>query len=59
MQLDITIEKNLNQLVIARDGYTMLDFISDVGGMQGLLISTGAVMVGIWSYHYNENMLVS
>ena len=33
MQIDITIEKNLNQIVIARDGYKIFDFISDVGGM--------------------------
>ena len=29
VQLDITLEMNLDQIVIARDGYTVLDFISD------------------------------
>ena len=59
VQLDITIEKNLNQVVIARDGYTILDFLSDVGGVQGLLFSAAVFLVGIWNYHYSENFLVS
>ena len=32
-QMDITIEMNLDQNVISRDGYTILDWISDIGGM--------------------------
>ena len=59
VQLDITVEMNLNQLIVARDGYTILDFISDVGGIQSLLFSGVAIFVGIWNYHYNENLLVS
>lgn len=59
VQLDITIEMNLNQVVIARDGYTLLDFISDIGGMQGMLISGAAMLLAIWNYHYAENLLVS
>lgn len=59
VQLDITVEMNLNQLVIARDGYTSLDFISDIGGMQGMLISGAAMLLAIWNYHYMENFLVT
>ena len=33
VQMDITVEMNLNQVIIARDGYTYLDFLSDIGGM--------------------------
>ena len=32
-QLDISIEMNLNQRQVARDGYTVLDYISDIGGI--------------------------
>ena len=32
-QIDITIEMDLSELVIARDGYTFLDYLSDIGGM--------------------------
>ena len=31
---------NLNQLVIERNGYTVLDYLSDIGGMQTILISS-------------------
>ena len=59
VQLDITVEMNLNQLVIAREGYTMLDFLSDTGGMQGLLISGATLVIGIWNYHNLDNFVVS
>ena len=32
-QLEITIEMNLSQRMVARDGYTILDYFSDIGGM--------------------------
>lgn len=50
---------NLNQLVIARDGYTALDFISDIGGMQGMLISGCAFVLAIWNYQNLDNFLVA
>ena len=30
---DITIEMNLDLRQIARDGYTFIDYVSDIGGM--------------------------
>ena len=59
VQLDITVEMNLNQVQIARDGYTVLDFISDIGGMQGILLSGCALVLLMWNYAYLENFLVS
>ena len=59
VQLDITVEMNLNQLVIARDGYTLLDFISDIGGMQGMMLSGAALILLMWNFNYLENFLVS
>ena len=56
---DITIEMNLNQKVIARDGYTILDYISDIGGMQGMLISLIAWFVTIWNYNMFDNHMVT
>mgnify|MGYP001359323254 FL=1 len=38
-QMDFTVEMNLSQMQIARAGYTFLDWLSDVGGMQGMLMS--------------------
>lgn len=57
--LDVTVEMNLNQVVTAREGYNLLDLLSDVGGMQGLLISGCAFWLGIWNYHFLDNFLVT
>ena len=57
--MDITFEMNLNQLVISREGYTVLDWISDVGGIQGILISVMAVLISFWNYNQFENHMVS
>ena len=32
-RMDITIEMNLDLRQISRDGYTFLDYVSDIGGM--------------------------
>ena len=50
---------NLDQLVIARDGYTFLDFVSDIGGMQGMLISGCAFVLAIYNYRHLDDFLVS
>ena len=50
VQLDVTIEMNLNRLVIAREGYTALDYISDIGGMESLLMTGCAILLSIWNY---------
>ena len=50
-QMDITIEMNLDLRIIARDGYTFLDYLSDIGGMQGLLISGVALFLAMWNYN--------
>ena len=31
--MDITFERDLNLQEVARDGYTILDWISDIGGI--------------------------
>jgi len=33
VQMDVTFERNLNLLTITREGYTILDYISDIGGI--------------------------
>ena len=57
-QLDITIEANLSQVLIARDGYTFLDFLADIGGMQGMLFSGIGFFMAIWNYNYVDNYMV-
>jgi len=41
----------MNLREIAREGYTMLDWLSDIGGIQGMLISLIAIFVSAWNYN--------
>lgn len=59
VRMDITVEMNLNKKMVARDGYTSLDFLSDIGGMQGMLISFAAIWLAFWNHNQLENFLVS
>ena len=49
---------NLDQILIERSGYTVLDILSDVGGLQGIPISGISFILGIFNYNYLENYLV-
>ena len=55
----MTFEMNLDLRVIARSGYTLLDWVSDVGGMQGMLISLIASILSIWNFNHFDNFLVN
>jgi len=57
--MSVSFERNLNLTVVARDGYTILDWISDIGGIQGILISAVAIIVSFWNYNWLDNTLVS
>ena len=59
VQMDITVEMNLNQKVVARDVYTFLDFLSDIGGIEGMLISGVALFMTFWNFNMLENYMVS
>ena len=44
--------------LIEGSGYTVLDVLSDVGGLQGILISGISFILSIFNYNYLENYLV-
>ena len=58
-QADVTIEVNPNLRVVARDMYTFLDLLSDIGGMQGILISGMAYALAFWNFNQFDNFMVS
>lgn len=58
VQQDISVEMNLDQQVIARNGYTILDYFSDVGGMQGLLLSFVAAFLSFWNYNMLDDYII-
>ena len=58
-QFDLTIEMNMNLKMVARDGYTILDFLSDIGGILGLLVSGITYILVLWNYNHFENFMVT
>ena len=44
--------------VIERSGYTLLDMLADVGGLQGMLVSTISIFLNIWNFNFLDNYLV-
>ena len=50
---------NMDLNIIQRNGYTVLDILSDVGGLQGILISGISLFLGVWNYNNLENYLAS
>ena len=50
---------NRDLKVIERSGYTLLDLLSDIGGVQGILQSFFGMLVGILNYGYLDDSMVS
>ena len=45
--------------MVARDGYTFLDYLSDIGGVQGILISFVIYLMTIFNHNYFDNSMVT
>ena len=45
--------------MIARNGYTIFDYFSDVGGMQGLLLSLVSFFLGFWNYNMLDDYMIT
>ena len=45
--------------MVAREGYTILDYLSDIGGMQGMICSGFAFLLSAWNYNYFDDFMVS
>ena len=56
---NISIEMNLDLKFVSREGYTILDLISDIGGIQGIMLSFLAYVLSIFNYNLLENYMVS
>ena len=49
----------MDQTLIERNGYTFLDILSDLGGLQGILISSVSFLLSILNYNHLNGYLVS
>ena len=45
--------------MIERTGYTILDALSDIGGLSGMLVSLIGLFVNIWNHNYLQNYMVA
>ena len=59
LQTSIVIEASLDQLFIQREGYTILDLLSDVGGLSGIGIWMLDILVKILNYDYMNSYMAS
>ena len=59
MHLDLFFEMNFDQTYIKRNTYTYIDILSDVGGLQSVLVYTIASFLFIWNYNGLENYMVN
>ena len=50
---------NLDQTVVTRNGYTVLDVLSDMGGFQRVLYSFFTVVASILNYSHFDSYLAS
>ena len=57
--MDLTLEMNLDQESLFRNGYTLLDVMSDIGGMQSILVSGLSLAITFFNYRNFDNYLVS
>jgi len=57
--MDITIEMNRELAVIQRSGYTIFDLLSDTGGVQSILLSGFAGLIGLFNYQHFDTYIAS
>lgn len=50
---------SLHLNVVQRQGYTLFDVMSDIGGMQGILFTFMNIFLNMWNYRYIDDLLVS
>ena len=53
------IQMSMDQTLIVRSGYTVLDLLSDVGGLQGILIAGISIILSTLNHNHLGNYLAS
>lgn len=52
-------EMSLDLLVVARNGYNVLDLLSDVGGIESIIISGIGIFLSVFNYKHFDSYMVS
>ena len=55
----IQVDHDANLTLLQRDGYTIIDILSDVGGIQGILLSGITLFLSVWNYNQLEDYLAT
>ena len=55
----LTFEVNMDQLVVTRSTYTVLDLLSDIGGIQGILASILSIPLICLNYKHFDTFMAS
>ena len=55
----VSFEMNLDVVRIARDGYTVIDMLSDIGGMEAIIISGITIFLSFWNYKNFDSYMAS
>ena len=50
---------NFDKVTLARSGYTVLDVLSDIGGIQSIFLSGIGIIIGILNYKNLDNYMAS
>lgn len=57
VQMELSVEMNLDKITIARNGYTFLDVLSDIGGIQSMLFYFFTSLLGFLNYgHFSSHI---
>ena len=59
MVVKLTFEVDRTKYFIERSGYTILDLLSDIGGIHSILLSFFAVIISVFNYKNFANTLTS
>ena len=59
MIMGFSFEFDMDLEVVERIHYTILDMLSDLGGIEALLFSTFGIILGFWNHNNFDNHLLS
>lgn len=55
----VWVQMDLDLTIVERQGYTALDALADVGGLQGILFSGFSILLSLWNHNHLDRHLVS
>ena len=58
-QQEYRIQMNRDLITVERHRYTIMDVLSDIGGLQALLVSVLKLLLTVWNYKNFEISLAS